>query len=84
MDIRLYTRCIVHKNGQFLQGRRMLLGELIWNSSPWDAWATRRLADAASVARKVGGTVVLFNPIIGRTAPLRTERRLRDEMRAVS
>ena len=72
MDIRLYTRCvIISREETYLQCRSIVTGELIWSDSPYDAWATRKLASAFRVAHRVGGSVRLFNPIIGRTAPLR-------------
>ena len=72
MDIRYYTRCIIKKDREFLKGKSLATGNLEWNNSPYDAWHTRRLADACRVASKTGGTVILFNPAAGKTAPLRS------------
>ena len=88
MDIRLYTRCVIWKDGEYLQGVQMLLGGLKYSTSPWDAWHTRKLNTAFRVAWRIGGTVKLFNPILGRVAPLRplTEQKAVNEyeMRTVS
>lgn len=67
MDIRLYTRCIVEKNGEYLLG---LWGFPRWSNSPYDAWHTRTKADAIRVAWKLGGHLMLFNPIAGQLVPL--------------
>ena len=45
-------------------------GELRWSLSPWDAWRTRDLEAARRVARKVGGELRLFNPIVGQERAL--------------
>ena len=64
MDIRRETCIIVRKDGYYLQGRKWLSNELNWTGSAYDAWRTRRKEDAERVARKVGGEMVLFNPIV--------------------
>ena len=63
MDIRRATCIIIRKDGQFLVGTILYSTDLRWSGSPYDAWRTRRKEDAARVARKVGGEMVLFNPI---------------------
>ena len=70
VDIRLYTRLIVRKNGEYLVGREMLSRQLKWNTSPYDAWWTRSIDDGRKLANRVGGTLVLFNPAIGETKDL--------------
>lgn len=65
-DIREYTRVIIRKNGEYLQGRSRMTGSLVWSNSPWDAWWTRNAQDARNVARETGGTAMLFNPVIGK------------------
>ena len=64
MDIRTKTCIIIRKNGEYLVGTIMYSTDLRWSISPYDAWRTRRKEDAERVARKVGGEMVLFNPIV--------------------
>ena len=68
VDIRRYTRVIIHKNGEFLQCRSAVFGGLVWCNSPYQAWWTKDAEAAREVARVTGGTTMLFNPVIGRTA----------------
>lgn len=70
VDVRLYTRVIIRKNTEYLQGKNTVCGGLAWCKSPWDAWWTRDAENAREVARKTGGVALLFNPVIGRTAIL--------------
>lgn len=65
MDIRLYTHCIVTRYDKYLQCRNMVTGKLVWSNSPWDAWMTRKLNNAYRVAHRIGGSVMLFNPVSG-------------------
>jgi hypothetical protein len=71
MDIRMLTHCIVQKDREYLKGRCLVTGMVQWNNSPYEAWKTRDLGLACKVANKTGGTVILFNPAIGKTAKLR-------------
>lgn len=64
MDIRRATCIIIRKNGEYLVGTILYSTDLRWSWSPYDAWRTRRKEDAERVARKVGGEMVLFNPIV--------------------
>lgn len=64
-DIRLSTALIIKKDGEFLVGRILHGKELRWSGSPYDAWHTRVRAKARSVAEKVTGEIMLFNPISG-------------------
>lgn len=64
-DLRLATVLIVKRNGQYLQGRQMITGILLWSVSPWDAWSTRNREDAERVAHAINGELTLFNPIVG-------------------
>ena len=64
MDIRTKTCIIIRKDGEYLVGLIMYSTDLRWSDSPYDAWSTRRKEDAKRVARKVGGEMVLFNPIV--------------------
>lgn len=63
-DIRKKTCIIIRKNGEYLVGYIVFKDELRWSDSPYDAWKTRNKEKAAEVARKVGGVMVLFNPIV--------------------
>ena len=63
-DIRTKTCIIIRKNSEYLVGYIVFTDELRWSDSPYDAWKTRNKEKAAEVARKVGGVMVLFNPIV--------------------
>lgn len=65
MDIRLKTGIIIQKDGEYLVGAIIGLSCLRWSQSPWDAWITRRRDHAEKVAKAVGGTRMLFNPVAG-------------------
>lgn len=65
MDIRGATGLIIQKDGEYLVGTILYSSDLRWSKSPWDAWKTRNRNDAKMVARKVGGKLMLFNPIVG-------------------
>ena len=64
MDIRRETCIIIRKDGEYLVGTILYSTDLRWSRSPYDAWRTRRKEDAERVAGKVGGEMVLFNPIV--------------------
>ena len=63
-DIRKKTCIVIRKNGEYLVGYIVFTDELRWSDSPYDAWKTRNKEKAAEVARKTGGIMVLFNPIV--------------------
>ena len=63
-DIRKQTCIVIRKNGKYLVSRKVTCFELRWSESRNDAWRTRDKAAAADVARKTGGIMVLFNPIV--------------------
>ena len=65
-DIRKKTCIIIRKNGEYLVGYVLWSEDLRWSDSPYDAWNTRNREKAAEVARKVGGVMVLFNPIVNK------------------
>lgn len=65
MDIRLKTALVIRKDGKYLVGKIIYSNEMKWSDSPWDAWRTRIRAKARSVQEKVGGDIMLFNPITG-------------------
>ena len=69
VDIRSYTRVIIRKNGQYLQGKE-LSGKLAWNSSRYTAWYTRDADVARKVAVRTGGIAMLFNPVVGKVSVL--------------
>jgi len=64
MDIRKKTCIIIRKDGEYLVGTILYSTDLRWSGSPYDAWGTRNREDAERVAGKVGGEMVLFNPIV--------------------
>ena len=63
-DIRKKTCIIIRKNSEFLVGYVLWSDDMRWSGSPYDAWKTRNKEKAAEVARRVGGVMVLFNPIV--------------------
>ena len=62
MDIRKQTSLIVAKNGSFLVGFSVFLR---FSQSPYDAWRTRKVETARMVADRIGGELMLFNPVVG-------------------
>ena len=64
MDIRKETCIIIRKDVEYMFGTICYSTDLRRSCSPYDAWRTRRKEDAARVAGKVGGEMVLFNPIV--------------------
>lgn len=65
MDIRERTGIIIQRENEFLVGTILFSTDLRWSKSPWDAWITRRRDHAIKVANKVGGEMMLFNPVAG-------------------
>ena len=63
-DIRKKACIIIRKNGEYLVGYVLWSGDLRWSNYTYDAWKTRNREKATEVARKVGGVMVLFNPIV--------------------
>lgn len=63
-DIRKQTCIVIRKNGEFLVGTILYSTDLRWSVSIYDAWRTRDKEKAEAVARKTGGIMVLFNPIV--------------------
>ena len=64
-DVRRATRLIIRKNGEYMVGRILYSRELRWSTSPNDAWWTRDMEKAEDMARKLGGIVVMYNPVVG-------------------
>ena len=63
-DIRKQTCIIIRKNGEYLVGKIVYSNELKWSPHTYDAWRTRDMGKARRIARKVGGVMVLFNPVV--------------------
>lgn len=63
-DVRKATRLIIRKNGEYMVGRILYSRELRWSTSPNDAWWTRDMEKAEDMARKLGGIVVMYNPVV--------------------
>ena len=72
MDIRSKTCIVIRKNGEYLVGYIVFTEELRWSESPYDAWKTRNIEKARRVARRTGGIMVLFNPIVNQTKVMGT------------
>ena len=62
--LRRETCIIIRKDGEYLVGTILYSTDLRWSWSQYDAWRTRKREDAERVAGKVGGEMVLFNPIV--------------------
>ena len=65
-DIRKKTCLIIRKDNLYLVGTILYSTDLRWRTSAYDAWRTREKAQAEEVAGKVGGQMMLFNPIVGK------------------
>lgn len=65
MDIRKLTCVIIQKDGQYLVGMIMWSKQIRWSGAAYDAWRTRDPEQARRIARRVGGTTMLFNPAAG-------------------
>ena len=63
-DIRKQTCIIIRKHGEYLVGKIVYSNELKWSPYTYDAWRTRDREQARRIARKVGGVMVLFNPVV--------------------
>lgn len=69
--IRRLTAVIVERDRKYLSGICQVTGKIIWSNSAYDAWSTRNLDTAMRIAWKVGGSIRLFNPIVGKVKKLR-------------
>ena len=65
MNIREKTCLIIKRGCEYRVGTICFSTDLRWSRSPWDAWSTRKPEQAEAVAGKVGGILMLFNPITG-------------------
>jgi len=45
--------------------------EPVWSHSPYDAWFTRNRRIAWTIARRLHGKTVMFNPIVGQIREMR-------------
>lgn len=63
-EIRKQTCIVIRRNGEYLVGKEMLNTGMKWSWSIYEAWRTRDIEKAREVARRVGGVMVLFNPIV--------------------
>ena len=63
-DIRKQTGIIIRKNGEYLVGTILNTSDLRWSTSPYEAYRTRDRKKAEKLARRTGGVMVLFNPIV--------------------
>ena len=63
-DVREQTCLIIRKNGEYLVGRILGSRDLRWSIYATEAWRTRNREKARKVARRTGGTVMLFNPVV--------------------
>ena len=64
MNIRKETCLIIRKNSEYLVGTILYSRDLRWSTSPYDAWKTRDRERAEETARKTGGIVMLWNPVV--------------------
>ena len=63
-DIKKQTCLIIKRNGEYLVGKVVFSNELRWSIYAHEAYRTRNREKARRLALKVGGTVMLFNPIV--------------------
>ena len=63
-DIKKATCLIIRKNSEYFVGTVLYSTDLRWSSSPYDAWQTRDREKAEKAALKLGGIVMLFNPVV--------------------
>lgn len=63
MDIREQTCIIIRENKLFLQGKECFTNKPKWTQYRHQAWRTRNKGQAAEIAKKLGGAMVLFNPV---------------------
>ena len=63
-DIRKKTCLIIRRNGEYLTGRILGSQDLRWSIYAHEAWRTRDRHKAEEIARRTGGIVMLFNPIV--------------------
>ena len=64
-EIRKQTCIIIRKNGEYLVGRILRSEDLQWSIYPYDAYRIRDREYAEMLARRTGGIMMLFNPVVG-------------------
>lgn len=60
------TCLIIRKNSEYFVGTILYSTDLRWSTSPYDAWMTKNVKIAEEAARRLGGIVMVWNPIIRR------------------
>ena len=65
VDIREKTCLIIKKDGKYYVGNILGTPVLNWSDSKYDAWRTRKIDKASEKLKETGGTLMLFNPIVG-------------------
>ena len=63
MNIRKRTFLIVCVGCEYLVGWNIVMNRPNFSTSPWDAWRTRDREIAGRVAERIGGKLILFNPV---------------------
>lgn len=72
-DIRKHTCCILLRGTDYLVGWNYFYHDFNWSKSYYDAWRTRDVCIAVKLARRIGATVMLFNPIVNQLRPMTEE-----------
>ncbi|MBP5727053.1 MAG: hypothetical protein J6Y48_08255 [Clostridia bacterium] len=62
-DIRKATCLIIRKNSEYFVGTILYSTDLRWSIYPYDAYQFRNRDKAEEYALKLGGIVMLFNPV---------------------
>ena len=65
VNIREKTCLVIKKNGKYYVGNILGTQALNWSDSLYDAWRTRKVDKASEKLKETGGTLMLFNPIVG-------------------
>lgn len=63
--LRRKTCLVIRRNGEYLVALSSMVKAPKWSENVYDAWQTRRIEDAQKVASKMGGTIWMFNPVVG-------------------
>lgn len=66
-EIQKQTCIVIRRNGEYLVGTIVFSTQLRWSKNLYDAWRTRDREKAERVARRTGGIMVLFNPVLHQT-----------------
>jgi len=65
-ELKKQTCLVVMKNRCYLSRTLLSTGTVLWSNSLYEAWRTRSRKEAEMEAKRYGGTVMLFNPVIGK------------------